>query len=407
MPETVEPASEPASPAAGRRWRLPMGARSAEEPHRASTPLELLFDLTFVVAIAAAAAELGHAVADDHLGHGVVGFVMVFFAIWWAWMNFTWFASAYDSDDVPYRLLTLLQMAGVLVLAAGVPAAFDDTDYTAVTVGYVIMRVAMVTQWVRAGRGDRASRATAYRYALGTAVIQAGWLARLALPDTAGLIAFFVLVPLELAVPPWAERAARTSWHPHHIAERYGLFVIIVLGESVLAASRALAPAVEAGATTDTVLLGAGGLLLLFGCWWLYFAAPAGHGLARHPERAFGWGYGHYGVFAALAALGAGLEVAAETLVHHIKVSDGVVGFAIALPVIVFLLLVWVLHAPLHAFPITGLGVVIIACGALAAIAAAAAAGLPLPWFAVLAAVPVWALVALVVVLDDRRARAA
>ena len=51
---------------------------------------------------------------------------MVFFAIWWAWMNFTWFASAYDTDDAPYRVLTLVQMAGVLVLAAGVPTAFDD-----------------------------------------------------------------------------------------------------------------------------------------------------------------------------------------------------------------------------------------------------------------------------------------
>ncbi|WP_018501052.1 low temperature requirement protein A [Parafrankia discariae] len=401
---TVPETSEPTAPV-GRRWRVPMGARSADESHRASTPLELLFDLTFVVAVAAAAVELAHAVADDHVGDGLVSFLMVFFAIWWAWMNFTWFASAYDCDDVPYRLLTLLQMGGVLVLAAGVPAAFEDTDFTAVTAGYVIMRAAMVTQWLRAGHGDPASRATAYRYAAGTVVIQAGWLARLALPETAGFVGFFVLVALELAVPLWAERHTATTWHPHHIAERYGLFTIIVLGESVLAASRALTPAVEAGVTTDAVLLGGGGLGVLFGCWWLYFAAPAGRGLATHRGMSFYWGYGHYGIFAALAALGAGLEVTAETLVHDIHASDGVAGFAVALPLIAFLLLLWALHAPLEAAPVTYLGVVVAACGALAVIAWTAAAGLALPWAVVALNLPIWAAIALQVIVDDRRAR--
>ncbi len=101
--------------------RIPMTARTVDEPHRAATPLELLFDLTFVVAVAALVTQLGHGVAEGHAAEAVGPFLQVFFAIWWAWMNFTWFASSYDTDDVPYRLLTLLQMGGVLVLAAGVP----------------------------------------------------------------------------------------------------------------------------------------------------------------------------------------------------------------------------------------------------------------------------------------------
>ena len=88
-----------------RPWRRPLTGRDATEPHRAATPLELLFDLSFVVAVAAAAAELHHGIAEDHVGVSVLRYLMVFFAIWWAWMNFTWFASAYDTDDVPYRLL--------------------------------------------------------------------------------------------------------------------------------------------------------------------------------------------------------------------------------------------------------------------------------------------------------------
>jgi low temperature requirement protein LtrA len=389
----------------GRPWRVPMVARDTGERHRASTPLELLFDLTFVVAVAAAAAQLAHAIVEGHAAQGLLGYLMVFFAIWWAWMNFTWFASAYDSDDTPYRLVTLLQMGGVLVLAAGVPAALNEQDWTAVTAGYVIMRVAMVVQWLRAAHDDPTHRATARRFAVGIAVVQVGWLARLALPEAAGFVGFFVLVAAELAVPVWAERRIGITWHPDHIAERHGLFTLIVLGESVLAASRALAPAVQAGADLGTVLVGGGGLILLFGCWWLYFLTSAGEGLARHRERSFWWSYGHYGIFAALAALGAALEVVAEVLVHPIASPAGLVGFAVAIPVCVFLLLTWTLHSPLDPALTRKLGYVLAACAVLIGIAAATTLGLTLPWAVLAMGVPVGALVALRTTADHRNAR--
>ena len=104
----------------GRRGlRVRMTARDTEEEHRASTELELFFDLTFVVAVASVTAQLAHGLADGHATSLLTPYLQVFFAIWWAWMNFTWFASAYDTDDVPYRLMTMLQMGGVLLLAAG------------------------------------------------------------------------------------------------------------------------------------------------------------------------------------------------------------------------------------------------------------------------------------------------
>ena len=119
--------SEPArTTVAWHGWTWAMPPRDPGEEHRASTPLELLFDLCFVVAVGQASADLHHSLAAGHVWHGLAGYLSVFFAIWWAWMNFSWFASAYDRDDVLYRLLTLVQMAGVLVLATGVDAAFDD-----------------------------------------------------------------------------------------------------------------------------------------------------------------------------------------------------------------------------------------------------------------------------------------
>lgn len=97
---------------------LPMVARRRDEEHRVATPLGLLFDLCFVVAVGQAGAELVSAFAEERIGPGLLNYAMVFFAVWWAWMNFTWFASAYDNDDVLYRVTTLVQIAGVLVLAA-------------------------------------------------------------------------------------------------------------------------------------------------------------------------------------------------------------------------------------------------------------------------------------------------
>jgi low temperature requirement protein LtrA len=337
--------------AASARWRVPMVSRAVDEPHRVSSPLELLFDLTFVVAVSQAAAELGHYLEAGHIGSAISGYLQVFFAIWWAWMNFTWFASAYDTDDVPYRLMTALQMGGVLVLAAGVPAAFEHQQFATITAGYVIMRLSMVGQWLRAAGSDRLRRSNALRYAIGITAVQVLWVARLGLPHRHGLASFLVLIVLEMAVPLWAERsrgsvtARMTTWHPHHIAERYGLFTIIVLGECVLAATTAIQSSFTAnGVSTSLVLVGIGSLLLLFGLWWLYFVAPVGEGLSSRPNVAFYWGYGHYFVFAALAALGAGLEVSAAGLQHHLAVSERAIGYAVAVPVVIYLVLLRLLH---------------------------------------------------------------
>jgi low temperature requirement protein LtrA len=340
------------------KLRTRMTGRATDEQHRVSSPLELLFDLTFVVAIGQVAAQLAHSISSGEPLQGVGPFLMVFFAIWWAWMNFTWFASAYDTDDVLYRVFTLVQMAGVLVLAAGVPAAFEDQNFTAITIGYLIMRIGLVTQWTRAGLENPAGRTTAFRYAIGVSIVQVGWVSRLALPALAlptpalatawGVWTFLILAILDLSVPLWAERKGMTGWHPHHIAERYGLFTIILLGESVAAATAGVQRSLsQSGVSVTLVTIAAAGLVLLFALWWLYYLEPAGQGLQARRELSFFWGYGHYFVFASLAALGSGLEVAVESGSGRVGIPSIEVGYAIALPVAVFLLLLFVLHAPL------------------------------------------------------------
>jgi low temperature requirement protein LtrA len=329
-------------------WYRPMAPRRVDEKHRASTPLELFFDLCFVVAVAQAAARLHHDLSAGHLGHAVLSYVMVFFAIWWAWMNFTWFASAYDTDDGPYRLATLVQITGALILAAGVPRAFDGTDFGVITLGYVVMRLATVGQWLRAAATDVSHRRCALRYAVGVGVLQVGWLVRLLLPHSVALAGFAVLAVAELLVPIWAERVSPTPWHADHIAERYGLFTLIVLGESVLAATVAFQSALDAGHAGTTLLsLAVAGLVIVFSMWWLYFDRSDGERLTSQ-RTAYIWGYGHYLVFSSAAAVGAGLAVSVDHVRHAVHLTAVAAGYAVATPVAVFLLSVWALHIRPH-----------------------------------------------------------
>ncbi|MCU1596297.1 MAG: low temperature requirement protein [Glaciihabitans sp.] len=348
------------------RIRTRMVARDTDESNRASSPLELLFDLTFVVAVAQIATALGRNIEAGTGLAAIVPFLMVFFAIWWAWMNFTWFASSYDTDDVPYRLLTLLQMGGVLVLAAGVPAAFGRGDYFGITLGYFIMRVGLVTLWVRAAREDPVGRATARRYAIGVTVVQLGWILRLLLPVTRENIgftvylAFVVLATLEVSVPPWAERTGGVNWHPHHIAERYGLFTIILLGASIAALADGVEQIINATGTSGSLItVGVSAIVLIFALWWLYFLQPAGEGLAAHRSRSFLWGYGHYFVFAALAAFGAGLEVVVASANGRTHLSPVFASYSVTIPVAVYLVFLWAVHAPIAPQLVVRFGVVL------------------------------------------------
>ncbi|MEU1037321.1 low temperature requirement protein A [Streptomyces sp. NPDC005907] len=346
MNTSTTPASGRAARPAAHRPLRRMTARGRDESHRVASPLELFFDLCFVVAIAQAGIQLVHAVAEGHAGEGLLNYAMIFFAIWWAWMNFSWFASAYDNDDVLYRVVTLVQIAGVLVLAAGVSKAFDDHDFLLVWLGYAIMRVAMTTQWLRAARSARGpERTMALRYAGGVLLCQVGWLGLLVLPEPARPWVFLVMAIAELCVPLYAEREVSTSWHPRHISERYGLFTIIVLGETIAAATVAVKSAVdEHEALGELLPIAVGGLLVVFAAWWVYFVVPI-HGHLRTSAQAFVWGYGHYLIFASAAAIGAGLEVAVEQAVGEAHISTLSASAAVTLPTALFLLTVWALHA--------------------------------------------------------------
>jgi low temperature requirement protein LtrA len=341
--------------AAHRRRRFT--GRDPEEEHRASTPLELLYDLTIVVAFGAAADELAHFIAEDHIGAGVVGFSIATFAVSWAWLNYSWFASAYDTDDWVFRLATMVQMAGVIVLTLGLPRVFESLDEGGtldngvLVAGYVVMRVSLLSLWWQVSRHDPQRRETARTYLVAVGLLQIAWVA-LAVADldlAPALIAFGVLILIELAIPRLAERKAPTPWHPHHIAERYGLLVIITLGEVILGTVASVSAVVngEAGWTIDAAVLLAAGVGLAFGCWWMYFSVPWAQFLVRHRERGYRFGYGHLVLFGALAAMGAGLHVAALDLEGKSELGDVGTVLSVVIPFAVYGTVYYILYSVL------------------------------------------------------------
>ncbi|HVW03796.1 MAG TPA: low temperature requirement protein A [Vicinamibacterales bacterium] len=331
-----------------------MRGRDRHEANRVATPLELLFDLTFVVAFGLAASQLAHALAEGHYLTAAIGFGLAAFGICWAWTNFTWFASAYDTDDWIYRLVTMVQMIGVLILALGLPRLFaslehgEHVDTAVMVLGYVIMRVALVFQWLRAARQDRVRRRSCLTYAAIVSAAQVGWVAQigwhLSLAPT--LIVIGALTLVELSAPVLAERhSGGTPWHAHHVVERHGLFAIIALGEGVVGTVAALSAVVEQqGWSVDAALVGVAGVGLTFGLWWVYYLLPSASVLHAHRDRSFVWGYGQLVIVTAIVATGAGLDVAASFIEHETRIGPLATVLTVAIPVGIFLGLIYALY---------------------------------------------------------------
>jgi low temperature requirement protein LtrA len=331
-----------------------MSGRDPFEEHRVATPLELLFDLTFVIAFGISANEFAHMLAENHVGAGLLGFSLATFAVCWAWINFSWFASAYDTDDWIYRLMTMLQMVGVIIMALGFPPMYasiehgDHVDNRVMVAGYVVMRIALVAQWLRAAKQDPEHRSACLAYVTAITVAQIGWIATIFLHTTVPVT--FVLVALLIAVEflgPWlAEtRKGGTPWHAHHITERYGLLTIIALGEGVVGTVASLSAVVNAqGWSFDAVFVAVAGIGLTFGMWWTYFVVPQADVLSAHRERSFWFGYLPIVTFGAIVATGAGLHAAAYYIEHHSKLGSVETVASVAVPVGTYIASVYLLY---------------------------------------------------------------
>lgn len=331
----------------------PMRPRDPHEHPRVATTLELFFDLVTVLAIAAAAAGFHHSISEGHGLEGLPRFAFLFIAIWWAWMNFTWFASAFDNDDALYRILLMVIMGGELIFAGTVGHIYETFDMGLGVFGWIIMRFGMIGLWLRAAASNPEYRTTALRYAGGIFVAQLYWTALYLFGDPASqgfyTIAFTGFI-VELAVPIFAERARQTPFHRHHIIERYGLLMIISLGEVVLAISHGYGLLNDIESPFEVALCATSALVIVFSIWWIYFCEEE-----QMPKsdltHAILWGYGHVFIFAATAALGSALAASVDVAAHEAHTIQSEVSKWLGISLALGTFTLWFVRDRLHGLP--------------------------------------------------------
>ncbi|MCE4027826.1 low temperature requirement protein A [Microbacterium sp. Au-Mic1] len=320
-----------------------MRPRAVGEADRGVSNLELLFDLVFAAAVGISSGAMHQLAVEGDLLGGVGAYLMVFFAIWWAWMNVTWFGTSFDTDDWLYRVLVIVQMGGAITIAAGSRTGILEGDFTWVVYGYVVLRLCSVAQWIRVAYASPAYRVTALRYAVAITVVQVLWVLRQPLlPTSLQLPSFLVMVALELLVPVFAERARSTPWHPHHIAERFGAFTLILLGESVVGSTAAMLVAIEHHGALTYIGVAATALAVLAGMWWCYFALPRDE-LVGGLRATMGFGYGHFVVFAAAGAFSVGIENVLAVLEEGHGAPSVALAATLTVPVAAYFAATWVL----------------------------------------------------------------
>lgn len=227
-------------------------------------------------------------------------------------------------------------------------------DNTVIVIGYAIMRVAMLCQWLRASRNDTDHRRAIATYVTTLAIAQVLWIGTIWLKDShLPLGVVFTITTLitlvELAGPVVAEGGDGTPWHAHHIAERHGLLTIITIGEIVTGTVLTLEGIIGDDARhldwTSTVLVAVAGIAMALGMWWSYFVTPFGEVLHHHRGRAFGFGYAHFFIWPSLAAVGGGLHVMALSFERTgAHVDHLVAALALAVPVGVYTVALYLAH---------------------------------------------------------------
>ncbi|GBF08105.1 low temperature requirement A [Deinococcus aerius] len=290
-------------------------AGSAERGGRHASWLELFFDLVFVVAVG----NLGRLLLEDPRPGGVLTFLGLFVPVWWAWIGISYWVDQFELPEVAGRLLMFGQLALSLGLAVGLPRVVEGEP--ALFAGsYLGMRLTLTLLYLWAWRALPEGRELNAKYTLSFALGTALWALSLLLPLPERYVVWGVALALEIAATIWAYVSTRElPRQVSHMDERFGLFTIIVLGESVLA----VATGGEHVQGWPSAVVAACGLALAFAVWWLYFDYAddsvinrAIRGGTRALYLSFVYGYTHLLVFASIVAASIGLERAFEDVTH-------------------------------------------------------------------------------------------
>ncbi len=302
-----------------------------EAEHRAATWLELFYDLVFVVAVAA----LGHRLLLDHDLAGTWAYIGLFLPLWWSWASYTFYADRYDTDDLIQRLLAVAQMVAIAFMAASISG--DESDsMAAFAAAFVTARVILLTMYVRAYRHVAETQKLVAGYLRGFSAGGLLWLISIWVPSPLRFVLWGAGLAIDLATPYLIRKEqARAPLSVSHLPERFGLFTILVLGESIAAVVAALSHFEWAAGPTVRAALG---VITATSLWWLYFDNLEGSVVRRRKGQAKAWKptawiYSHLPLAIALTATGIGLEflVSEEPEVGATMVAWGMAASLVAM----------------------------------------------------------------------------
>jgi low temperature requirement protein LtrA len=221
------------------------------------------------------------------------------------------YSNRFDTDDLVQRLLTLAQIFGVAVMAINAGDDLSSRDSAGFAAAYAALRMLLVAEYLRARRVPRA-REFAGRIAAGTAVAAALWMASALTPAPARFVLWALALAADLATPMLTARfTTHVPPDTAHLPERFGLFTIILLGETLVAVMRGMK-------TQDTWSLAAAssallGMAMAFTLWWWYFdgveAAGERHVHSRQDaSRLHAWSFAHLPLYLGIGVAGVGME---------------------------------------------------------------------------------------------------
>jgi low temperature requirement protein LtrA len=286
-----------------RPWLRPPQLRTLDDQgERHATWLELFFDLVFVICIA----EVVHTLEDDPSLGDFLGTAGLFVAVWWAWVGYTVYADRFDTDDLLHRVLVLGGMLAVIAMALSIHDALHG-GAAQFAVAFVAVRGIVLLLNARARRHAAAARPLLNLYLTAFSIGASLWLVSVFVPEPARYVLWGVALLIELSAP-WVGRhqIAKAPIHANHLVERFGLFTLIVLGESVISVAQGAA---EVDWTAATVAAAVGGFLAVACLWWLYFDR-IDDGTVRSVLRGLIWNYTHLPLLAALVSVAVGTEFA-------------------------------------------------------------------------------------------------
>jgi low temperature requirement protein LtrA len=289
------------------RWFAPPRLRTAaEEGDRRASWLELFFDLVFVVAIT----ELSHELVVDHSVAGFLRFAALFIPVYVAWQGFMAYADRFDTDDLAFRAAYFAAMLAIAAMAVLIDDVAHGVHSAAFAVAYVVLRSLMLALYWRAWRAVPEARPLIRFYGVGYSVGAAIWLASLTVATPYRYVVWGVAQVLELSLPPLTtriHRRVRTS--ASHLPERWALFTLIVLGESVVAV--AISAAGRSWGFTSATAAGLG-FTAVAAVWWLYFDRQASVALRGSTMSVVVYSYAHIPLLMGLASMSAGVRLLIE-----------------------------------------------------------------------------------------------